>query len=171
MGTVHDRAARIRLVVLDVDGVLTDARLLFGASGEEIKTFHTRDGHGIKALARAGVGIAVISGRRSPAVERRMQELGVTEVHQGIGDKLPVFESVLATFGLDAGAVACMGDDVPDLPLLERAALAVCPADAHPRVAEACHWQTTLPGGRGAVRELCDLLIGAASRPRGDDPS
>lgn len=153
------RAGRVALLVLDVDGVLTDGRLHFSAGGDETKTFHTRDGAGIKQLSARGVDIAVISGRASDAVTRRMAELGVSQVYQGIGDKLPVLEKLMTRLGLATNQVAFMGDDAPDVPAMRRVGLAVCPADAHQSAAAASHWRTTRPGGRGAVRELCDLLI------------
>ena len=161
------RAARIRLVVLDVDGVLTDGRLHFSSNGEETKTFHTRDGAGVKQLRRAGVEVAVISGRASDAVTRRMGELGVVHVFQGIGDKMPVLNELLERLDLAADQVAYMGDDTPDVAVMRAAGLAVCPADAHASAAAASHWQTTRPGGRGAVRELCDLIVEA--RAGGDE--
>ncbi len=163
------RAARVRLLVLDVDGVLTDGRLYFSASGDETKTFHTRDGAGIKQLRRSGVEVAVISGRASDAVTRRMAELGVVHVFQGIGDKVPVLNGLLERLDLAVGQVAYMGDDTPDVAVLQRVGLAVCPADAHASAVAASHWQTGRPGGRGAVRELCDLIV--AARTDGGDES
>ena len=156
-----ERAARVRLLVLDVDGVLTDGRLYIGPSGEEFKAFHVRDGAGIVALRRAGVAVAIISGRSSAAVEYRAAELGIEHVHQGVADKGRALERLLAELGLDRSAAACVGDDTPDLPLLEAAGFAVAVADAHPAARAAAHWVTSLPGGRGAVREVCDLLLQA----------
>lgn len=161
---VQRRAARVSLLVLDVDGVLTDGRLYFSARGEELKCFHVRDGAGIVALRAAGVEIAVISGRDSPAVRLRMRELGVERLHQGVADKRLVLREILASLSLDASAVACIGDDVPDLGLLEAVGLAVAVADAHPLVRERAHVVTRLPGGRGAVREVCDILLDARAR-------
>lgn len=165
MDSVHDRAADIRLLVLDVDGVLTDGRLHFSAQGEELKSFHVRDGAGIVQLLHTGIQIAVISGRESRAVERRMAELGITWLRQGVHDKLAALRELLDMLGLGPQAVACVGDDTPDLPLLDVARLAVAVADAHPAAQERAHYITRLPGGRGAVREVCDLLMAARREP------
>jgi 3-deoxy-D-manno-octulosonate 8-phosphate phosphatase (KDO 8-P phosphatase) len=161
MTAIHERAAAVRLLVLDVDGVLTDGRLYFSARGEEMKCFHVRDGAGIVQLLRAGVQIAVISGRNSPAVEKRMSELGVTRVRQGVEDKLAVLREWLAELNLDADAVACIGDDAAEVPLMKVARLAVAVADAHPVARDCAHYITQAPGGLGAVRELCDLILKA----------
>jgi 3-deoxy-D-manno-octulosonate 8-phosphate phosphatase (KDO 8-P phosphatase) len=159
--TLLERARRIRLLVLDVDGVLTDGRLYFGPEGEALKAFHVRDGAGLVALRRAGVGVAIISGRDSPAVTLRARELGIEHLRQGIHDKGRALEELCAALGLRPEDCACVGDDTPDLPLFERAALAVAVADAHPALRERAHHVTTLPGGNGAVREVCDLLLRA----------
>lgn len=159
METLVERAHDIRLLVLDVDGVLTDGRLYFGARGEQTKCFHVRDGAGIKQVLKAGLQVAVISGRQSKAVEKRMTELGVTWIRQGVEDKLTALRELLDILNLTPQAVASVGDDVPDLPLLEVARLAVAVADAHPSVKSQAHYITQLPGGLGAVREVCDLLL------------
>jgi 3-deoxy-D-manno-octulosonate 8-phosphate phosphatase (KDO 8-P phosphatase) len=158
--------AAIRLLVLDVDGVMTDGRLYYNGSGESIKTFHARDGFAIRALLAAGVEVAVISGRDSPAVSYRCKELGIRHLHQGIDDKAPVLAQLLATLDIPARQCACVGDDRPDLPLLARAGLAVAVADAHPEALAIAHRHTRLPGGAGAVGEVCDWLL-AARRRRG----
>jgi 3-deoxy-D-manno-octulosonate 8-phosphate phosphatase (KDO 8-P phosphatase) len=155
----------IRLLVLDVDGVLTDGRLVYGARGEELKIFHVRDGHGIKLLQQAGVAVAVLSGRRSLATARRCRELGIRHVAQGLHDKTAAFDLLLRKLKLDAREVACVGDDTPDIALLARAGLAVAVADAHPLVLAVAHRRTTLPGGRGAVREICDWLLAGRAAP------
>jgi 3-deoxy-D-manno-octulosonate 8-phosphate phosphatase (KDO 8-P phosphatase) len=156
------RARRVRLLVLDVDGVMTDGRLHITARGEETTVFHVRDGSGIVALQRAGVPVAIISGRDSPAVTRRAAELGIVHVRQGVGDKGAALDELLEALGIaDAGEVACVGDDTPDVPLLERAGLAVAVADAHPAALALAHWITPAPGGHGAVRQVCDLLLHA----------
>lgn len=165
MDTLADRARDIRLLVLDVDGVLTDGRLYFSARGEEMKCFHVRDGAGIVALLRAGIQVAVISGRRSQAVERRMSELGVTQVRQGVQDKGAALRDLLGIVGIGPQALACIGDDVPDLPLFAVARLAVGVADAHPAVTARAHYVTRARGGEGAVREICDLIVDARARP------
>lgn len=150
----------IRLLVLDVDGVLTDGRLWYGSDGEELKGFHVRDGLGIKSLQAAGVEVAIISGRASPAVARRAGELGLRHIVQGCEDKGRAFDTLCATLGIRAHEVACVGDDTPDLPMLARAGIAIAVADAHPDVRAAASRVTTLPGGHGAVREVCDWLLG-----------
>jgi 3-deoxy-D-manno-octulosonate 8-phosphate phosphatase (KDO 8-P phosphatase) len=165
LDSVNNRAADIRLLVLDVDGVLTDGRLYFSAQGEELKTFHVRDGAGIVQILKAGIQVAVISGRDSRAVERRMADLGVTWVRQGIHDKLASLRELLDILGLGPQAVACVGDDTPDVPLLEAARLAIAVADAHPAARERAHYVTRLPGGQGAVREVCDLILAARREP------
>jgi 3-deoxy-D-manno-octulosonate 8-phosphate phosphatase (KDO 8-P phosphatase) len=155
----------IRLLVLDVDGVLTDGRLYFGPRGEALKVFHVRDGHGIVQLRRAGLEVAVISGRRSPMVAMRCRELGVRHVHQGSADKLAVLIRLCRRLRLTPAACACVGDDLPDLPLMQAVALSFAVADAHPDVRRAADHVTRLPGGSGAVREVCDRLL-AVSVPR-----
>ncbi|MBS0396796.1 MAG: HAD hydrolase family protein [Proteobacteria bacterium] len=154
-------AAAIRLLVLDVDGVLTDGRLWFGPDGEQLKAFHVRDGAGIKAVRAAGIEVAIISGRRSAAVERRAAELGIAHVHQGSEDKAAALVALAAELGVPLAATACVGDDTPDLPMLRLAALPVAVADAHPQVRAAARLVTHAAGGAGAVREVCDLLLGA----------
>jgi 3-deoxy-D-manno-octulosonate 8-phosphate phosphatase (KDO 8-P phosphatase) len=155
-------AARTRLLVLDVDGVLTDGRLYYDGHGNELKAFHVRDGYGIKAVLAHGCAVAVISGRRSAAVETRLKELGIQHAVLGRDDKLPALEGVARDVGIDDfSTVACVGDDAPDLAIMTRVGFAVAPADAHPEVAAMAHWQTSAKGGRGAVREVCDLLVRA----------
>jgi 3-deoxy-D-manno-octulosonate 8-phosphate phosphatase (KDO 8-P phosphatase) len=161
---LKQRAARIKLAVFDVDGVLTDGRLYYGAGGEELKVFHVHDGQGLKRLRAAGVTVAIISGRDSAAVTRRMQDLDIEHVFQGDEQKLPIFERLLKNLGVSADETACVGDDLPDLPLLERAGLAVAVANALPAVKQAAHHVTTARGGHGAAREVCDLIL--ATRPR-----
>ena len=155
------RAADVRLLVLDVDGVLTDGSLYLGNQGEEFKAFHVRDGHGIKMLQETGIQVAVITGRSSQLVADRMQSLGVEHVFQGQGEKLPAFIQLLEELNLKPEQAACVGDDVLDLPLLVRAGLAVSVADGHPLVARHNHWCTSSPGGRGAVREVCEFIMEA----------
>ncbi len=158
-------AASLELLVLDVDGVLTDGSLYFGARGEAMKAFHVRDGHGIKLLQQAGVRIAVISGRRSAAVRRRCADLGIRLVTQGAADKSAALDATLKRAGIaDASTVACVGDDTPDIPLFARVPLSFAVADAHPLARAAATRVTALAGGRGAVREVCDLILEARSR-------
>jgi len=149
----------IRLLVLDVDGVLTDGRLYFGPRGETLKAFHVRDGVGLKELQRAGLTVAVISGRRSPMVAARCRELGVRHVLQGVGDKLAALTRLCARLKLTPAACACVGDDLQDVPLMRAAALSFAVADAHQDARRAADVVTRLPGGRGAVREVCDHLL------------
>jgi 3-deoxy-D-manno-octulosonate 8-phosphate phosphatase (KDO 8-P phosphatase) len=156
--------AGIRLLVLDVDGVMTDGRLQYDGSGELSKTFHVRDGLGIKALLAAGIDVAVISGRESPAVSRRCKELGIRHLHQGVDDKAPVLAQLLTTLDIPLRQCACVGDDRPDMPLMAQAGLAVAVADAHPEALAIAHRRTRLPGGAGAVREVCDWLLAARRR-------
>ena len=160
-GEAARRARGIRLLILDVDGVLTDGRLVYGPAGEETKVFHVRDGHAIVAARAASLEVAVVSGRSSVAVARRLQELGVREIHQGVRDKVALLPELCGRQGIGPDAVAVMGDDLPDLPLLARAGLALAPADAVPEVRRAAHWISRLPGGSGAVREAVEWLLRA----------
>jgi len=156
-----DAVQRIRLLVLDVDGVLTDGRLWFGADGEALKVFHVRDGAGIKALQASGVTVALLSGRQSAAVARRAAELGIRHVRQGADNKAAAFRELLAELQLSQECTACLVDDTPDLPLMALVALPIAVADAHADVIAAAHHVTRAAGGHGAVREVCDLLIEA----------
>lgn len=153
------RAQPVRVVFLDVDGVLTDGGLYFTEDGETMKRFHTLDGHGIKLLARAGITTAVVSGRDSAALRSRLGALGVTHLRLGTEDKGPAAQSILNELGLDWSEAAAMGDDWPDLPMVRRAALACSPPGAHPELIALAHHVTAWPAGAGAVRELCDLLL------------
>jgi 3-deoxy-D-manno-octulosonate 8-phosphate phosphatase (KDO 8-P phosphatase) len=156
--------ARIKLLILDVDGVLTDGRLYFGARGEALKVFHVRDGHGIKLLMSAGVEVAAVSGRRSAAVAARMRELGVRHVVQGCSDKVLALERMARRLSMDLMHCACMVDDTPDLPMMSAVGFAAAVADAHPLVRAAAHWVAGTAGGRGAVRELADAMLRARAR-------
>jgi 3-deoxy-D-manno-octulosonate 8-phosphate phosphatase (KDO 8-P phosphatase) len=153
--------AKIELLILDVDGVLTDGRLYFGSKGEALKVFHVRDGHGIKLLMAAGVQVAALSGRRSAATAARLRELGVATVIQGCKDKLAALQRMTARLGVNPLKCACIVDDTPDLPLMSAVGLACAVADAHPIVLSAAHWIARSAGGLGAVRELCDALLRA----------
>lgn len=155
------RAAAIRLVALDVDGTLTDGQLWFGSDGAEVKAFSVLDGMGLKLLRDNGIEVALITARQSRVVQLRARELGLVHVHQGSHDKLVTLREVCDTLGLSLDQAAFMGDDLPDLPAMHAAGLAVAPANAHPCVAARVHWQTQARGGHGAVRELCDLLLDA----------
>jgi len=153
------RAARIRLVLLDVDGVLTDGRLILGDDGQEYKAFNSKDGHGLKMLQRHGVAAGIITGRTSKVVEHRVRDLGIRHVHQGCAEKLPVYRRLLSELALAPEQCAFVGDDVVDLPIMLDVGLAVAPSDAHPLVQRHAHWTTPSPGGRGCARELCELML------------
>ncbi|MEZ5608565.1 MAG: HAD hydrolase family protein [Burkholderiaceae bacterium] len=160
------RAQGMRLLLLDVDGVLTDGGLYYGESGEVMKRFHTLDGHGLKLLARAGLQVGVISGRDSPALRQRLAALGIQHARLGTEDKLPAAQALLQELGIAWAHTAAMGDDWPDLPLLRHAGFACAPAQAHAEVRALATHVTTLAGGSGAVRELCDLLLAAGGHYR-----
>lgn len=156
-----DRLADIRLVAFDVDGVFTDGRFYLADDGAETKAFHTQDGYGVRRLLEAGVEVAVISGRRSPAVQHRMAELQVRHVVLGCKDKVAAFDELIAALGIEAGDCAFVGDDMPDLALLDHVGLSIAVANAVQAVQERCDYVTRKPGGFGAVREVCDLVAGS----------
>lgn len=157
--SILEKARTIRLLILDVDGVLTDGRLVFDDRGREYKAFHSRDGHGIRMLGRSGVQVAVISGRKSEPVARRMASLGVEHVYQGHEDKRLAFGQLCSKLEIQPAQVAHVGDDFPDLPLMRMAGLGIAVHDAHEAVRKHADWCTRLPGGAGAVREVCDLIM------------
>jgi 3-deoxy-D-manno-octulosonate 8-phosphate phosphatase (KDO 8-P phosphatase) len=157
--TLAERVARVELLVLDADGVLTDGRIVYADDGAEIKSFHVRDGSALRLWADAGKRAAVISGRDSPAVTRRARELGVGHLFQGAGAKLEVLRRLLAETGLAAAQVCAVGDDLPDLPLLKNCGLGIAVADACPELRAAAHFITRARGGHGAVREVVELLM------------
>lgn len=152
----------LQAAVFDVDGVLTDGRIYVGEHGETVKAFSTLDGHGIKLLARCGIAPLVITGRDSPAVRRRVAELGIAHARYGVEDKLAAATELLGRLGLPWAQVAAIGDDWPDLPLLQRAGFSCAPAQAHAEVRARVHHVTAAPGGHGAAREFCDLLLMAS---------
>lgn len=152
---------RIRVLILDVDGVMTDGRLYYGANGEELKVFHVQDGLGLKQLMGTGVAVAVISGRRTTAVDARCRELGITHVEQGCEDKVAALERLCKRLGVRPTDALCVVDDTSDLPLSHATGFSVAVADAHPQVRGATDRVTTNRGGRGAVREVCDWLMAA----------
>lgn len=158
------RAARVRGFVLDVDGVLTDGSIVYDAEAREIKSFHVWDGFAVKVLQKVGFEVAILSGRRSPVVAHRAAELGVREVLQGHLKKRPAFEELVQRSGLRADEFCVIGDDLPDLALFELAGLAAAPGDAHPRVRERAHYVARRGGGRGAVREVTELVLHAQGR-------
>ena len=155
------RAAAIKLLLFDVDGVLTDGSLYIGDDGQEYKAFNSKDGLGIRMLQDSGVEVGIITGRTSDVVRHRMENLGVTHLYQGQKHKLPAYEKLLAELGLEPEQTAYVGDDVVDLPILRRVGLAVVVADAHPLAKRHAHWETQFPGGRGAGREVCELIMEA----------
>ncbi len=156
-----ERARRVRLMIFDVDGVLTDGRLWYGPAGEMLKSFHALDGHGIKMLAQSGVQPAILSGRRSPAVTQRAAELGIAHVLQGIDDKHSAYAALLAQLGVEAQATGYVGDDVVDLPVLTRCGFACAPREAPLEVRQRVHYVCESPAGGGAAREICELLMRA----------
>jgi 3-deoxy-D-manno-octulosonate 8-phosphate phosphatase (KDO 8-P phosphatase) len=156
--SLSDRAARIELLLLDVDGVLTDGSIIYGEA-IELKRFHVRDGSGLKFWRDSGKRAAILSGRSTPAVNRRAAELGIDPVIQGRSEKLPAFEELLACTGLDPAQVCAVGDDVPDLPVLRRCGLAIAVADSCAEVRVAADYITGPPGGRGAVRDAIEWLM------------
>jgi 3-deoxy-D-manno-octulosonate 8-phosphate phosphatase (KDO 8-P phosphatase) len=161
MKDINEKAARIRLLIFDVDGVLTDGSLFVGDDGQEYKAFNSRDGHGIKMLLKYGVDIAIITGRTSKVVEHRMANLGINHIYQGKLDKLPAYEELRAKLGVGPEETAYVGDDVVDLPVMRRVGLAIAVQDAHPLVLRHSHWQTPSAGGRGAARDVCEMLLEA----------
>lgn len=159
--TFKARAKAIRLLILDVDGVLTDGRLVYGPVGEELKVFHVQDGLAVVEAQRCGLSVAVISGRASAAVSRRMADLGVLEVHQGSDDKQAVLEGLLRRRGVGLRETAYMADDLPDLPLMKSIGLALAPANAVAEVKRVAHWVGRRAGGEGAVREAVEAILKA----------
>jgi 3-deoxy-D-manno-octulosonate 8-phosphate phosphatase (KDO 8-P phosphatase) len=159
----QDTFRNVRLLVLDVDGVLTDGRLFYGAQGEMLKAFHVRDGHGIKQVQRAGIVVAIISGRKSAAVLRRAKGLGIKHVFQGVDDKLAALRKLAKKLKVSLDHCACIGDDTPDASILNACGLGIAVADAHADALAAADLETSKPGGHGAVREVCDWLMAARS--------
>ncbi|MGH8686405.1 MAG: KdsC family phosphatase [Burkholderiales bacterium] len=159
-----ERAARLRLMVFDVDGVLTDGRLWYGPQGESLKAFDVRDGHGLKLLAEEGVATALLSGRRSDAVSVRAAELGVQHVLQGVSDKRPAFEALLARLGVERAQAGYMGDDLPDVPVLSVCGFACAPRGAHALALGRAHLVPEAPAGAGAAREVCEYVLRAQGK-------
>jgi 3-deoxy-D-manno-octulosonate 8-phosphate phosphatase (KDO 8-P phosphatase) len=158
---ISQQARQLKLLILDVDGVLTDGKLFFDDQGKEYKCFHAQDGHGIKLLRKTGVEVAVISGRKSNSVALRMKSLGISLVYQGHENKIAAFNEVLDKVGCLAEQVAHVGDDLLDLPIMCRVGLAIAVHNAVPSVIDYAHWKTDRCGGEGAVREVCDLIMQA----------
>ena len=161
MSDIQTKAKGIRLVVFDVDGVLTDGGLFIGDDGQEYKKFNSKDGHGMVMLQKTGVEIAIITGRTSQVVEIRMSSLGIQHIYQGKREKLPAYAELKKKSGLDDDAIAYVGDDVVDLPVMTKVGLAIAVQDAHPLAKQHAHWITPSGGGRGAAREVCELIMDA----------
>jgi len=161
MQDILQKAAKIKLVIFDVDGVLTDGSLFIGDDGQEYKAFNSKDGHGMRMLQDGGVDIAIITGRVSKVVEHRVKDLGIRHVYQGKRQKLPAYEELKKIVGLNDEDIAYVGDDVVDLPVMVRVGLAICVQDGHPYVKKHAHWITEHGGGRGAGRDVCEMILEA----------
>lgn len=159
MSTIEEKAKKIKLLLLDVDGVLTDNRLIYGDDGQEYKAFNTRDGHAMVLIQKSGIDIGIITGRTSKLVAKRMQDLTVKHLYQGVPDKLPTFEKLMQELNIELDQVAYMGDDILDLPILRRVGLASCPKDSDSEVLSRVDFVSQFNGGRGAVRELCEFIM------------
>lgn len=155
------RARAVRFLILDVDGVLTDGSLFLGDDGQQYKAFNSRDGHGIRMLMDSGVQVGILTGRSSMVVEHRCRDLGIEHLVQGRRDKLNALDGLLQSAGFSLEDTAFMGDDLVDLPVMRRVGLALAVADAYPVVREHAHWTSQFPGGRGAVREACEMIMQA----------
>ncbi|MCD6139147.1 MAG: HAD-IIIA family hydrolase [Deltaproteobacteria bacterium] len=158
--TVRERVKRLKLLMLDVDGVLTDGRLFYHDDGTESKAFDVQDGHGIKLLQRAGIETVLISGRRSPSVDKRAADLGIKEAFQGVKNKVALIEQIASQRGLKLEEIAFVGDDLLDLPVMKRVGFAVAVSNASEYLFDVAHYMTVAPGGRGAVREVAELILG-----------
>lgn len=158
---IDEKAKKIQLLILDVDGVMTDGRIVMNDLGQEIKFFNVKDGHGIRLLLTAGIDVAIITGRESETVRRRALDLGITTVYQGIKDKESVCKKIMEEKGLEKEQVCCMGDDLPDIPMLRCAGLPVAVADATYETRESALFVTRAQGGYGAVREMCEIILKA----------
>lgn len=158
---VMESAKKIKLLLLDVDGVLTDGHLYYGNSGEEMKAFNIQDGLGIKLLQQGNVQVGIITGRVSALLQRRADELGISPVVQGREDKLTALNELLQTMDISLDEIAFMGDDLPDLAVIRRVGLGITPANGSATLAQQAHWQTTRRGGDGAVREVAEMILGA----------
>jgi 3-deoxy-D-manno-octulosonate 8-phosphate phosphatase (KDO 8-P phosphatase) len=156
---VRARAARVKLLVLDVDGVLTDGRIIMDHKGREIKAFDVRDGHGIKLLREAGIEVAILTGRNSPVVQKRADDLGILWVRQGVHDKIGAYQEIAREVGITDDEACFVGDDFVDIPLLKRVGIPIVVGDGAPEAKRLALYVTQSPGGRGAVREVCDLLL------------
>ncbi len=156
---LKEKASKIKLLVFDVDGVMTDGSITYDENGIEYKTFNAKDGHGLAKMVRNGYMTAVITGRRNGTVDRRAEDLRFTEVYQGVKNKLPILEGIMQKYKLSFDEVSYMGDDEPDVPILEKVGISACPSDAVENVKKICNFVSTKEGGHGAVRELCDFVF------------
>ena len=156
---LKEKASKIKLLVFDVDGVMTDGSITYDENGIEYKTFNAKDGHGLAKMVKNGFMTAVITGRRNGTVDRRAEDLRFTEVYQGVKNKLPILEGIMQKYELSFEEVSYMGDDEPDIPILEKVGIAACPSDAVDNVKKICNFISTKEGGHGAVRELCDFVF------------
>lgn len=161
MQDIIEKAKNIKLVIFDIDGVMTDGSLFFGDNGEEYKAFNSLDGHGLRMLQECGVKVAIITGRKSNVVAHRMADLGITLLYQGYRDKTPAFETLLEEVNLSTSQIAYVGDDVVDLPIMSRLDFAIAVQNAHPFVKQHAHWTTERCGGHGAVRDVCEFILEA----------
>lgn len=164
MQDILEKAAKIKLVIFDIDGVLTTGALFIGDDGQEYKAFHSKDGHGLRMLQDGGVDVAILTGRTSNVVSHRANDLGITRVYQGKRQKLPAYEELIAETGLSHEEIAYVGDDVVDLPVMTRVGLAICVQDGHPFVKKHAHWITEHNGGCGAGRDVCELILEAQGK-------
>lgn len=158
-GKLKEKASKIKLMAFDVDGVFTDGSLTFDENGKEYKTFNAKDGQGIVCVEKAGIITVIITARENGTVEYRAKNLGITEFHQGVKYKLPVLEEIIKKYGLSLENVSYMGDDLPDICILDKVGLACCPKDAVEEVKNRCNFISSKEGGRGAIRELCDFVL------------
>jgi 3-deoxy-D-manno-octulosonate 8-phosphate phosphatase (KDO 8-P phosphatase) len=156
---VQERAARVKLLLLDVDGVLTDGRIIMDHKGREIKAFNVRDGHGLRLLREAGIEVAILTGRSSPVVQKRADDLGILWVRQGIHDKVGAYQEIARKMGITDDEACFIGDDLVDIPLLKRVGIPIVVADGAPEAKRFARYVTQSSGGKGAVREVCDLLL------------
>ena len=161
MQKILDKAKDIELVILDVDGVMTDGSLIMGDDGQEYKAFNSLDGHGLRMLQECGVTVAIITGRKSEVVNHRMNDLGITTIYQGYRDKTPAYEALLKDKNISDAQIAYIGDDVVDLPVMSRVGFSIAVQNAHPFVKKHADWITEASGGHGAVREACELFLSA----------
>ena len=159
--SVLAKVKKITHLILDVDGVMTDGRIVFDDDGRELKSFDVKDGHGLKLLMRTGVEVILLTGRQSRVVDHRAKDLGIKEVYQGSKNKIQVFDRILSEKGLSESCVACMGDDLTDIPLLSRCGFSAAPSDASGHVKRIVDYVTGKEGGRGAVREVCEIILHA----------